>query len=105
LRRMRGFSRLTKVEYAQSTIMDRCGGNFKRTEEVDVREVWGRVLEEDVVSTVNVPPFDRSAVDGYVISSINSFSASKSNPAVFMFTGISEAGVPFSILTAISPVW
>jgi molybdopterin molybdotransferase len=92
LRRMRGFSRLTKVDYAQSTIIDRCGGGFKGTEAVDVREAWGRVLEEDIVSTVNVPPFDRSAVDGYTISSIHSFSASKSNPAVFKVTGVSEAG-------------
>jgi len=89
---MRGFGRLTKVYDAQNIIMDRCGGNFKRTEAVGVREAWGRVLEKDVVSTVNVPPFNRSAVDGYAISSINSFSASKSNPAVFKVTGVSEAG-------------
>jgi len=89
---MRGFNRLTKVDDAQSIIMDRCGDDFRETEVVGVREAWGRVLEEDVVSTVNVPPFDRSAVDGYAIISINSFSASKSNPAVFKVTGVSEAG-------------
>ena len=92
MRRMKGFGRLTKVDDAQSIIMDFCGGSFRGTEEVDVREAWGRVLEQDIVSTVNVPPFDRSAVDGYAISSINSFSASKSNPAIFKVTGVSEAG-------------
>jgi molybdopterin molybdotransferase len=89
---MRGFNRLTKVDDAQSIIMNSCGDDFRATEVIGVREAWGKVLEEDVVSTVNVPPFDRSAVDGYAISSINSFSASKSNPAVFKVTGVSEAG-------------
>jgi molybdopterin molybdotransferase len=32
-----------------------------------LRDAFGRVLAHDVVATVNVPPFDNSAVDGYAV--------------------------------------
>ncbi|WP_020408079.1 gephyrin-like molybdotransferase Glp [Hahella ganghwensis] len=38
-----------------------------QTEDVDLNSALGRVLAEPVVSVVNVPPYDNSAVDGYVI--------------------------------------
>src|SRR4029077_336916 len=36
-------------------------------ETVPLREAMGRVLAEDVIALVNVPPFDNSAVDGYAV--------------------------------------
>ncbi len=36
-------------------------------EAVPLREALGRVLAEDIVAPVNVPPFDNSAVDGYAV--------------------------------------
>ena len=36
-------------------------------ETVPLREADGRVLAEDVVAPINVPPFDNSAVDGYAV--------------------------------------
>ena len=38
-----------------------------RIENVSTPEAWGRVLAQDVVSAVNVPPEDNSAMDGYAI--------------------------------------
>lgn len=35
------------------------------TEEIDFREVNGRILAEDIFSDMNMPPFDKSAMDGY----------------------------------------
>jgi molybdopterin molybdotransferase len=37
------------------------------SETVTLREAAGRVLAEDVVAPVNLPPFDNSAVDGYAV--------------------------------------
>ena len=37
------------------------------TETVTLREAIGRVLADDVVAPVDVPPFDNSAVDGYAV--------------------------------------
>ena len=36
-------------------------------EMVPLRDAAGRVLAEDVIAPVNVPPFDNSAVDGYAV--------------------------------------
>jgi molybdopterin molybdotransferase len=36
-------------------------------ESATLREAIGRVLAEDIVAPVNVPPFDNSAVDGYAV--------------------------------------
>jgi molybdopterin molybdotransferase len=38
-----------------------------RTENVTTPEAWGRVLAQDVVSSVHVPPEDNSAMDGYAV--------------------------------------
>jgi molybdopterin molybdotransferase len=40
-------------------------------ETVTLREAMGRVLAEDVIAPVNVPPFDNSAVDGYAVRAPN----------------------------------
>jgi molybdopterin molybdotransferase len=37
------------------------------TEEVDLLESFKRILAEDVIADVDLPPFDNSAVDGYAI--------------------------------------
>lgn len=38
-----------------------------QTEEVDILESFNRILAEDVIADVDLPPFDNSAVDGYAI--------------------------------------
>jgi molybdopterin molybdotransferase len=42
-------------------------GPLDRPETVSTPEAWGRILARDVVSTVDVPPADNSAMDGYAI--------------------------------------
>jgi len=89
---MRGFHKLTAIDDAVNLVMIHCGRRDLGSEDVDIRDAWGRTLEEEIVSMVDVPPFDRSAVDGYAIKSEESFSASRSNPAVFRIRGLLEAG-------------
>src|SRR5580704_689680 len=36
-------------------------------ETATLRQAHGRVLAEDIIAPVNVPPFDNSAVDGYAV--------------------------------------
>ena len=35
------------------------------TERVDLRDAPGRILAEDIISDIDMPPFDRSAMDGF----------------------------------------
>ena len=37
-------------------------------EEVELENAYGRVLAEDIFSSIDYPPFDRSEVDGYAVS-------------------------------------
>ena len=92
MRRMRGFSRLTKVKDALNIVYECCSEKKLATETISISDACGRVLEVDIATKVDVPPFDRSAVDGYAIFSEEAFSASASNPAVLRLVGSSEAG-------------
>lgn len=61
-------------------------------EEVPLEEAYGRVLAEDVYSPVDVPPFDRSTVDGYAVVSADLAGASEISPVKLTLKGRVEAG-------------
>lgn len=49
-------------------------------EAVSLPEAHNRVIAEDIVSPIDLPPFDNSAMDGYALNSEASSLASPSNP-------------------------
>ena len=61
-------------------------------EEVSLERALGRVLAEDVVSPIDVPPFDRATVDGYALRAEDTFMASESNPVKLRVIGEVHAG-------------
>ncbi len=48
--------------------------------EVPILDCLGQVLAEDVYSSINVPPFDNSAFDGYAVRSKDTIGASQQSP-------------------------
>ena len=92
MRQMRGFNRLTRVDDALKIVFEHCGDRKPIVDNVSVNIACGSVLESDIVTEVNVPPFDRSAVDGYAVKAAETFSATMSNPAVFRLVGSLESG-------------
>lgn len=60
------------------------------TELISLGKLSSRVLAEDIVSAVNVPPADNSAMDGYALCH-----ADTENTLSFRVTGKSLAGKPF----------
>jgi len=46
----------------------------------DIDNALGMIVYEDITSPINIPPYDRSAVDGYAVCSDAVTSASPSNP-------------------------
>ena len=52
-----------------------------RTERISLAAAGGRVAAEDVTATVHVPPFARSAMDGYAVRAADTESASAPRPA------------------------
>lgn len=89
--RTEGFRKLTSVGEALRIIS---GSGLPKIGKEAIPSVaaLGRVIAEDIISSVDVPPFDRTAVDGFAIRSKASFSASRNNPAVFRIKGRIEAG-------------
>ena len=55
-------------------------------ERVSVDAALGRVLAADVVSSVDVPSFDRSNVDGFAVVSDSTYGASEEQPRVVRLT-------------------
>ena len=51
-------------------------------EKISVAISLGRILAEDIVSTVNLPPFERAAMDGFAVRAEDTYSASPSTPIV-----------------------
>lgn len=52
----------------------------------------GRVLAEDIVSGVDVPPFDRSAVDGYAVRASDTFGVTQTRPKKLRMMGAVKMG-------------
>ncbi len=51
-----------------------------RTEMAPILDADGRVVAGDVVSAIDVPPFDRAAMDGYAVRAADTFGASAQVP-------------------------
>lgn len=91
--RMRGFQSRTPVEDALAWIDRNVDG--LGSEAVALDEAHGRILSSDVTSPINVPAFDRSAMDGYALKSSETVGAGDYNPLSFRIAGVSMPGQPF----------
>lgn len=69
------------------------------SEKLDVPEALGRVLFADIISDENIPSFDRSTVDGYVVVSSDTFGAGESMPAMLNIKGEILMGEEANVLT------
>jgi molybdopterin molybdotransferase len=62
------------------------------TERVPILDAQGRVLAEEIVSDIDIPPFDNSAMDGYAVRSDDVFAAAPSTPVLLTVIGSVAAG-------------
>ncbi len=88
---MRGFARYTKLGDALKLVLSRV--KPLSSEIVSFDQALGRVLSEDVISKTNVPPFNRSAVDGYAVRATDTFEASETKPKKLRVVGFAKIGV------------
>lgn len=61
-------------------------------ETVPLLEALDRVLTEDIVSDINIPPFNNSAMDGYAVRANDVVNASKEHPITLRVIGEVAAG-------------
>jgi len=92
--RMHGFSRRSEVPDVLEWI-DRSALRLP-SESVSLEEAAGRILAAALVSPLDVPGFDRAAMDGYALRGADTAGASEYNPLDFPVVGQSMPGQPFA---------
>jgi putative molybdopterin biosynthesis protein len=61
-------------------------------EQVPLLKAHFRVLAEDVTSTLDIPPFNRSTVDGFAVKAADTFGADEKTPGQMKVCGIVNIG-------------
>ncbi len=69
--------------------------SLQKTEIRHISDSTGYVLAEDVVSKIDVPPFDKTTVDGYAVIAEDTFSATEEDPVELEVIGNTPAGAWF----------
>ena len=83
--RMRGFMERTDLEAALKMLLSSVGP--LEAESVQLELALGRTLARDIISTEEVPSFDKSAMDGYALRGAETFGASPTDPVSFRVIG------------------
>jgi len=76
---MRPIKRLIQLDEALRLVYEKVNP-VDKTELLPIGESIGRIAARDVVSRVSVPPFARSAMDGYAARAVDTYGASRSRP-------------------------
>lgn len=84
---MRPFKQTLALEEARRLVME-AARPIDRTESIDLARAQGRVLAEDVSAPEDVPPFGRSAMDGYAVRATDTASASREAPTSLTCVGV-----------------
>jgi molybdenum cofactor synthesis domain-containing protein len=91
MRAMRPFKRLLSREEALAIISANVR-RIERIERIPLETAAGRVLSEDIVADLNVPPFSRAAMDGYAVRAEETYGATAYNPRRLKLIGRQNAG-------------
>ena len=84
---MKGFKRLISVDEALDIMFREVPVREPEEIEVGIIDSVGRIASRDVYARYDIPPFDRSAIDGYALRSSETTSASPTNPIEFRVIG------------------
>ena len=95
---MRPIRKTIPVEDAKALLLE-AAAPMGRIERVALDDAAGRVLAVPVISSIDVPPFDRAAMDGYAVIAEDTFSAARHNPVRLrsidtIYTGSTSGSVP-----------
>ncbi|HOI39184.1 MAG TPA: molybdopterin-binding protein [Methanobacterium sp.] len=71
----------------------------RRIEKIDLSDVYKRILAEDIYAIIDLPPFDRAAMDGYAVRAQDTFGASEDNPITLdLIEKVGAGDVPLKTL-------
>jgi len=87
LARLKGFQKLTDIEDALSVFLEKLKQKKLEPESAHISMSLRRVTAKDVVADQDLPPFDRSAVDGYAVRAQDTFEVSQFSPRLLIASG------------------
>jgi len=88
---MRPFRETIAVEDAKALALD-AASPVDRSERIALRDATGRVLATSAASAIDVPPFDRAAMDGYAVVAGDTFGASRDRVKTLRLVHTSYSG-------------
>jgi putative molybdopterin biosynthesis protein len=86
------FRKLLTFEEARQVIRRHFEPKPLGVEEISLLQAYNRVLAEDINATLNIPPFNRSTVDGYAVRAEDTFGADENKPVKLNVCGTVNAG-------------
>ncbi|RLE65365.1 MAG: molybdopterin molybdenumtransferase MoeA [Thermoprotei archaeon] len=86
------FKKLLRIKEAWKIIRSILEGKKLPTEKIEIDQALGRYIAEDLKSNVDIPTYDKSAVDGFAVRSAELTGASLYNPALLKIIGKSTIG-------------
>jgi molybdopterin molybdotransferase len=72
---------------AQKQLLASLRSNLNPNESVQLQKALGRVLAQDAISTINIPNYDKTFIDGYAINPQDTKDASTIKPVAFKIVG------------------
>jgi molybdenum cofactor synthesis domain-containing protein len=86
------FRKLMTFDEAKNAISQHMQPKPLGTEEITLLEAHKRVLAEDIISPLDIPPFNRSTVDGYAVKAEDTFGAEENQPVTLKVCGTVSIG-------------
>ncbi len=86
------FRKLVTFEEAKELIWQTLQPKPLGTEEIPLLEATNRVLAQDAISAIDIPPFSRSTVDGYAVKAEDTFGADENQPSKLKVCGFVAIG-------------
>jgi putative molybdopterin biosynthesis protein len=86
------FRKLASVEEAKQALAQNFTPKPVGKERVSLSQALRRVLATNIKSQLDIPPFNRSTVDGYSVKSVDTFGADESNPVKLKLLGLINVG-------------
>ena len=86
------FRELLTLDEAKKTIQQHFSLKLPEFEQIPLLEAWDRVLADDVVAGLDIPPFSRSTVDGYTVRAEDTHGAEENKPIKLKVCGVINAG-------------
>ena len=88
------FRRLMTFDEAKKVVAEQLKPTTLGAEEIPLLDAYNRVLKENVISTLDIPPFNRSTVDGFAVKAEDTFDAEENQPAKLIIRGTVNIGEP-----------